>query len=74
MYDPPWIRKLTGRRNPGRGSASDRKIIGMTKGGRLTVAASFCQLEKANDKIEGKRGNRMEVNEENEERDFSYRI
>lgn len=61
MYDPPWIRKLTGRRNPGRGSASDRKIIGMTKRGRLTVAASFCQLEKANDKREGKRGNRMEV-------------
>lgn len=33
----------------------------MTKRGRLTVAASFCQLEKANDKREGKRGNRMEV-------------
>lgn len=33
----------------------------MTKRGRLTVAASFCQLEKANDKREGKRENRMEV-------------
>ncbi len=27
----------------------------------MTVAASFCHLEKANDKREGKRGNRMEV-------------
>ncbi len=57
------------------GSASSRKIIGMTKKGEAYCGSLLLSIGKRQMiKEKGKRENRDGSKEENEERDFSYRI